>query len=69
MKNYLRLCNYFDKLTDKSLSYAQLIKIAEYLNGLDYEFTMVLEQNAVYKYIKSAPLNYHQEYIDSIFAT
>ena len=65
-KKLSRLCNYFDKLTDNSLSYAQLIKIAEYLNGLDYEFT-ALEQNAVYKYIKSAPLNYHQEYIDSDF--
>jgi hypothetical protein len=65
-KKLSRLCNYFDKLTDNSLSSAGLIKIAEYLNGLDYKFTG-LEQNAMYKSIAKAPLSYQREYIASDF--
>ena len=61
-----RLCSYFDKLTDNSLSSAGLIKLAEYLNGLDFEFTE-FEQNTVYKSIAKAPLSYQREYIDSDF--
>ena len=61
-----RLCSYFDKLTDNSLSSAGLIKLAEYLHGLDFEFTE-FEQNTVYKSIAKAPLSYHRDYIDSDF--
>lgn len=61
-----QLCGYFKTLTASNTSFERVLKIAEYLNGLNYEMT-ILEQNSVFESIKKAPLLYQREYVESNF--